>query len=371
VTTQVSLVGDGLSRARLLVESRRYRDALAELGPVIAANPDAGEAFVLLALAHDGLGEDRAMLVAARRVVALWPDEAVGHRLVSIALCSAGRRWDGVDAARAACRMEPRSWEATAQCAVALADAGSRRARWHATLDRSRRIPLREACRLADTALAAAPDQVQAHFAVGFSQQAAGHRRRARVAYRSALALDPAHAPTHNNVALIDLRRGAIIAAARHLRASLRLEPDRPEARRNLDLLVTRAITLGWVFLAFVAVSALLVGHALGWPARAGVATVGLLSAVALAVRLVRLVTPRLVGWIAGRLRRRVRPWVDAALLLVLAVHLVALVVLPPAALHGLGGGYARLGWPLVRVLVPLRLLLLVTRPWDRGDPPR
>jgi len=68
----------------------------------------------------------------------------------------------------------------------------------------------------------------------GNTEAQAGRWQAARASYEAALEIHADDASTHNNLATVLARLGELEDAAEHLREALRLDPDHPDARRNL-----------------------------------------------------------------------------------------------------------------------------------------
>jgi len=69
---------------------------------------------------------------------------------------------------------------------------------------------------------------------LGLAEQLAGNPAAARRAYERALVADPDEPLVHNNLAVLLMAEGDLLAADRELRAELELHPEAQEARENL-----------------------------------------------------------------------------------------------------------------------------------------
>lgn len=335
----------------MLVDARRFADARAMLHVVLASDPDQAEAWCLLSLACDGMGDHQAALQAANRAVAIAPDGEHGHRLASIALVALDRPLEALPAAREARRLAPELWQTHAQLAFTAAARAQDMGRVFKTLNPPRRRALREGRASAKRSVEIAPHEADTHFAVGFVAHMASRHRAARAAYRRALALNPNHPGVHNNSALLSLGRGGLRSAARSLRSALREDPHSPEARENLEHLGMRAIWLGW--LVVTAADAGLLGMSYVGPAALRVG-LGLLLVAALfftARRFLREVPHDVQRYVAGRLRQRWQTWVFGPLLLAAAVTCLCLTVLPTSVAQAVGIAYLGLWVTVARVL--------------------
>ncbi len=58
--------------------------------------------------------------------------------------------------------------------------------------------------------------------------------RKAEIAYRTVLKLDPSHADAHNNLGIIFAKRGDFAAATEQFTEALRIDPNHRNANANL-----------------------------------------------------------------------------------------------------------------------------------------
>lgn len=97
-------------------------------------------------------------------------------------------------------------------------------------------------------AIALAPQPTaEVHYHRGLVLASLNREEEAVADYQHALALKPDYAPPHNNLALIMRDRGDLAAAARHLDAALRADPQLHDARYNRGLV---AVQMGELVLA-------------------------------------------------------------------------------------------------------------------------
>jgi predicted O-linked N-acetylglucosamine transferase (SPINDLY family) len=97
-------------------------------------------------------------------------------------------------------------------------------------------------------AIALAPQPTaEVHYHRGLVLASFNREEEAVADYQHALALKPDYAPPHNNLALIMRDRGDLAAAARHLDAALRIDPQLHDARYNRGLV---AVQMGELALA-------------------------------------------------------------------------------------------------------------------------
>ena len=216
-----------LQRASAMLDVRRYDAATALLGRVVAADPDSGRAWCLLARAHLGTERYLDALAAANRAVALDPADEWPHRLASNALVHIGNHHDALAAAQRACRLAPAFWQ-THVCVAQAALAGGR---------------TEAATVAAAQARALAPDEPDVHFLSGKVSLAAGALADARTHQERALALDPVHSGAMNELGRIRLRRHDTAGAVKHFISAARTAPDERIYSRNIDVVILRTVS--------------------------------------------------------------------------------------------------------------------------------
>lgn len=91
---------------------------------------------------------------------------------------------------------------------------------------------LDDACQLIDQAVRHKPGMALFHFNLGKARAANGQYDGAEAAYRQALALDPAHLPSIENLGNLLLRRGRYPEAAQRLALAHKRQPERPATQR-------------------------------------------------------------------------------------------------------------------------------------------
>jgi Flp pilus assembly protein TadD len=240
-----------LQRASALCDLRRYEEASEKLARVLAAAPDEGGGWCLLARARLGCGDNTGALEAARKALTLLPEEEWPHKLTSIALLHLGHNEEAIGAARECVRLAPMFWQAHAHLAETLA---------------TNKNKLPEALTAAQRAAALAPQEPGAHLAVGAVHAAAGQRVEAEAGFRRVLALAPNDPVAHNELARLQLRKSRfgraenLADAATGFRDALSADPRAAASRHNLDLVV-RVFLSRVSYLVFL--DAWLVGRAL------------------------------------------------------------------------------------------------------------
>ncbi len=97
--------------------------------------------------------------------------------------------------------------------------------------------------RLALDAMQAGPALAAPHFAMGRLRELAGDLAAAETSYRRAIALEPGHARSCNNLGAVLVYQGRIGEALACYRQALALDPDQPEANRNVAILTHEPAT--------------------------------------------------------------------------------------------------------------------------------
>lgn len=232
----VDPVDDAVDRAGALSEVGRHADAEVLLRRALATDPE--DPSLHAAIAQVLLLQERAeeALGHARRAVALAPEVAFAHALLSTVLSTdLRRRRDAVDAARTAVRLDPE--EPFAHLTLARA---SLRSRW---------FP--EALDAAERAVALDPEDADAHGLRGAALMAAGRAEDAEAAFREALRLEPGDGDALHDLGLAvsvqgrerqDEARGLFVDAAR-------ADPTDRRARGTMASATRRAVYGRWAWL--------------------------------------------------------------------------------------------------------------------------
>jgi tetratricopeptide (TPR) repeat protein len=319
---------DAANRARSLLDLGRHEQARALLVQALAADPEDPRLLGELARAHLGLGDHAAALNAVRSLVGVAPDDEWGHRLAAIALGGLGMRQDALRAADTAVRCGPNSWQTHLQYALTAIHVPG----W---------VPV--AGSAARRAVELAPDEADAHFAVGVVAQEQREFETAAAAYRRALALDPEHANARNNLTLVE---GSFnfARASRGYVAALRADPRNTHARDNLEGVADRVLlaVIALQFVGFIVNLMLLLGQPgpiedsrpgpTNWIIAAAAAGLGIAGLLRLRASLSR-------GTRLHLRRQALRPlkllWLLAIIAIIVAGP-IATAVVPGAALLGL-----------------------------------
>ena len=215
-----------LGQIDALIDLGRYDEAVAGLRRLLATDGEAAsstDVWCRLSLANLRLDKDAEALEAAGQAAALAPDNDWPHRLASHALESLGRHDEAVRAAAEAVRLAPYVWQGHARFAATLSAAGG---------------DLRLARQAAGHAVQLAPNEPDAHSAMGLVALRQGDLDTADRAFQHVLSLQPEHHSALNNLAVVRLRRHDLDGALHGFSAAIRSEPQQEVARRNVDVVV-------------------------------------------------------------------------------------------------------------------------------------
>ncbi|GAA0463646.1 hypothetical protein Aca07nite_59790 [Actinoplanes capillaceus] len=312
------------------------------------------------ALAHclHQAGQYDEMLSVAEQAAALVPADSAVHRQRAMALLELRRTRAALDAATEARRLGPHDFRNDVTLAEALLAAGGTArivAAW-AAADRARRL---------------APQEPIAHLVAGDALRRMADFRRARQAYRTALALDPESAITLHRLGAVDSDRGRALRSSALLGDSLRAAPHDPDVLRTATSGARRALWLltdaATVPLVVAVVAAAACREQVAGSVGVLLAVVSLLLGVAAAAAFLRWRWRRLAPATRTLIRRNLwrRVTFVFAVLRLAAIALSGLLtVVDPAT--GSGSGLRAVATPLTTV--PLLLLMLRVRNWFAAE---
>lgn len=207
-----------LQRAAYLLELGRAKDALPLIREALVADPGSSEAHCYLSqvcLAENHLAD---ALDAARRAIALEPEDEWGYRLSAIVFLRLGCVQDAVSAAGDAVRCSPHGREALYTLADSLLSARE--------LDR--------AAEVADQLSCVAPEWFQTHFVLTHIAREAGRLPEAEEHIRLALALDPERAHLLQELGTVLQCQGRSLDALEAYDLAARQDPRRAAERTRL-----------------------------------------------------------------------------------------------------------------------------------------
>ena len=231
-----------IERSALLRESGRPMDALRILAPYLAANPDDAEALRQAGWAYVAVKDLDSAYQAARKAVALEPNQPNHHMLMAQVAVKLGH----VDLARQAVRT-----------AISQAPYASGPYQVGVSVDLQAHEISVGTERLARQAVQLDPHDSDAHRLLGTTLLEMKRYDEARQEFQQALAIDPADDAAKAELARVDLNRGRSGAAAAALHAALRLDPTDRVMAFNLRVAAANAFSRAqlvlWigVFLAF------------------------------------------------------------------------------------------------------------------------
>lgn len=242
------------------VRNLDYRSEVSLWASTVAARPENPRAHLNLGSALLEAGRPDEAAAAYRQAIVLRPDEAAFYAALSHACAQLDQLDEAVAAGRNAVRLDARSVEARLHLAGALlrsgqADAAIVEARVArgiqpeatdvrlmlagALVQRSRDFARQgswaSARRDAAEATEIAPDLVEGFFALGNVLAATEDMPGAISAYRRALAVDPAHRATRNNLANALLVAGQLAEAIVEYERVLQDQPNDASVRANLE----------------------------------------------------------------------------------------------------------------------------------------
>ncbi|WP_116113534.1 tetratricopeptide repeat protein [Austwickia chelonae] len=199
---------------------------------------------------------------------------------------------------------------------------------------------------------------------LGFCHDELGEKKKARQAYNQALALDPAHACTLNNLAALEISRGRLRSAATYLTAVLAQAPDLTLLHKNFDLALLRILQRFWWLISVVAVvEGILLAAKTSWTIRASIGLLALAFTSALA-RYVLRTLPQGASTVLHGLWKRSMAGMRWYLFLWVGSLAAALVMaLAPVTVAGEAGVLMLL---LLKVSGPIALIVLARRVGQR-----
>jgi tetratricopeptide (TPR) repeat protein len=217
------------AHASVLLDLKRYDEAVSLLARVVAAEPTDSRAWCLLAAAHLGAGRYEEAAAAASRAITLAPSDDWPYRLASTAQGHLGHITAALAAANEACKLDPHEWRGF----ICLAWA-----------QLATEVDFIAAERAAASALRLAPFEPDAHLTAGQVAFAQERWKAARAHQERALSLDPAHSDALNELGRIRARRGDLPRAARHFVQAVRSAPGVSTYAANVEAAIRRVLAL-------------------------------------------------------------------------------------------------------------------------------
>ncbi|MBN1889701.1 MAG: tetratricopeptide repeat protein [Thermoflexales bacterium] len=346
-----------LTYARLLLQTRRYKEAETALREALAGDPADADAHALLALAIYRQDRYPEALQEARAAVGLAPDDAYNHYVVALVLLAQDQIGASLAAIGESLRLEPQDPDYHA----------------HLSLVYTRQKKWRKALEAAEAGLRIEPEHVGCANLRGQALSNLGLGDEARQVIAQALARDPENAATHANQGWALLRQSQPEEAFVHFRESLRLNPMSNWARAGIvEAMKARNPLYRWLLRYFLWMASLTSGEQ--WEVAGGIYALGvMLHTAASASCLLRILLLPLemvynffitLSWVARpsfALALRFDPLGRQALSKeeITASNWLAVCLLAAAA-SGVGGLWTgKLAW-LVPLLVALAMLVPV-----------
>jgi predicted O-linked N-acetylglucosamine transferase (SPINDLY family) len=181
---------------------------------ILAREPAHAQALLLLGAIAGAGGDMEGAATHFRAAAEAAPGNAAAHYNLGVCLVFLGRTDEAVDALSDATRQDTHHDAAFAQLGVLL-------------LEKQR---FAEALPVYERLAALRPTEADARSTLGFVHANLGQVEAAEEAYGRALALNPAHGPTHLNRSKLALKRGLFADAAAYARAALDASTDKLDA---------------------------------------------------------------------------------------------------------------------------------------------
>jgi len=199
-------------------QAGRLPEAEALCRQILATDENHADAWHLLGVLAQMVGQNAAAVEMIGRAIALLPAGVDYHKNLGIALQGCGRTEEAIAAYRLAAERAPGDAVIWNNLGIALTEQGR----------------LAEAIAACYAAIARQPGLVEAHSNLGNALKAAGQLDAALAAYRQALALAPDYAPAQHNLGTALQEAGQLDAAIDAFHLALRAKPDQPETYNGL-----------------------------------------------------------------------------------------------------------------------------------------
>ena len=179
----------GLARATALFERMDPAEAVRALEPVLATDPAALEAWLLMTRLRLALDENQAALEAANKAIGLAPEDPRGPAAASRALSLLGRHDEAVTMAYRALMADPKNplWHDRVAWALLTAE------RQFADAEQAAR-----------TAIGLDPNEAHYYFTHGVALDAMGHTDQARQALLTSLRMEPDNPVAQHRLAVLN-----------------------------------------------------------------------------------------------------------------------------------------------------------------------
>lgn len=180
------------------------------------------QALTIMAAASAGLGAMDEVAEACRSIIALQPDNPIGHYNLGVAYQAMGKHDKAESAYRKTLKLQPGNAAAATNLGLALI-----------ALDRTQ-----EAIKLYDNLLAQNPNMAAAHNGIALALKARGEFEAALERLNRSLTLSPHYPETHYNLGLLYAACGDPSRAKNCLEKAIELKPDYAEAHYELGMIL-------------------------------------------------------------------------------------------------------------------------------------
>jgi tetratricopeptide (TPR) repeat protein len=201
-------------------QAGRMREAVPLYRQVVSAEPGHAQAWYLLGVACDALGQADEAIADLRCAVQFQPGHADAHNFLGFLLARQGRLEEAVDCFLRALHARPGWSQALNNLRLAYRGLEERP----------------DAIDALQRAARQWPEDAEVHYRLGMVQVKRGGLEDAAASLGRAVRLDPNHADAHYNLGVALLQRGRNEEAPECFRQALRLRPAWPEAHYNLGV---------------------------------------------------------------------------------------------------------------------------------------
>ncbi|UCD77558.1 MAG: tetratricopeptide repeat protein [Desulfobacterales bacterium] len=211
-----------LNLGEVLMNRKRYDEALPNLLKAIQLDPKSKETYHNLGFLYDNLGESDKAIEQYRKAIQIDPNFAKAYNNLGVALTKQGKTDEALSSLQKALQIDPELPEAHMSMGVALAGQNKN----DAAIEHFKK------------ALQLNPDLPRAQFLLGDALLKRGQTEQGIHLIEMALQIDPDYAEAHNNLGGELLRQGKIDEALEHLTRSLSINPDLAEAHNNVGIIM-------------------------------------------------------------------------------------------------------------------------------------
>lgn len=216
---QAGVGADPVATAVALANQGQLDTAQQMLQDVLKRAPNHPEAWFRLGQIHNSRGEVKQAIAAFKRTVGILPQAPEGHVHLGNAYLRHGRLSQALQAYRDGLKVHPSYALLHFNLGVALKQSGDTDA----------------AIASYNTSLGLDPDYAQCHFSLGNALRESGKLQEAEASYRRAIELQPNLAGAHVNLSGLLATQENHLGALEAGFAALRLDPNQPDALRNVS----------------------------------------------------------------------------------------------------------------------------------------